>query len=170
VATNLEFIKSASANGVNSVNVTDCFSAKYDVYLIKENLSNANANVNIFVRYINVGGGVVSSSTYDNAHIDLNTYTSFGNGRNQNLSYAEAWGFIGVDTFDQYSGVSHHFMPFESGSYTFNTRQNMGSNATNGRGRKGIGVETTEQQITGIQYFLQSSATCDFSISVFGVV
>ena len=32
MATELQFIKSASGSGVSSLSVTDCFSEKYDVY------------------------------------------------------------------------------------------------------------------------------------------
>ena len=167
MATNLEFIKSASASAVNSISVTDCFSDKYSVYHIVENFTNPDANVNIYVRYIN-SSGVVTTSTYDAAHLDLNTYASYGEGRYNNQTFFEAWGFIAT-IYDTYAGISIHYNPYDSSSYTFHTRQNEGSTASGGRGRKGIGVEETSQQITGIQYFLQSSANCDFEVVVYGV-
>ena len=34
MATNLEFIKSATGTSVTSLDVTDCFSADYDVYKV----------------------------------------------------------------------------------------------------------------------------------------
>ena len=34
MATNLEFIKSASGTSVSSLTVTDCFNADYDVYKV----------------------------------------------------------------------------------------------------------------------------------------
>jgi hypothetical protein len=46
----------------------------------------------------------------------------------------------------------------------------MGSTSGEYRGRKGIGVEKTAQQITGITFYsLVGSGTADFFISVYGV-
>ena len=48
--------------------------------------------------------------------------------------------------------------------------QNQGSNATEFRGRKGIGVEKTAQQITGITFFSHSSGqSASFQVTVYGV-
>ena len=37
MATNLQFIKSVSGTSVNTLSVTDCFSADYDVYYVSVN-------------------------------------------------------------------------------------------------------------------------------------
>jgi len=166
---NLEFIKSASGTSVTSLSVTDCFSAKYDVYFIYCEANNVSSTFdNVAMRYRNASGDV-STSTYDSAHLDLDAGSSFGQGKYVNDTEIEAFQ-ITDDTRDGTAGISYHFNPYDSSSYTFNTRQNMGSTSAEYRGRKGIGVEKTAQQITGITFYsLVGSQTADFFVSVYGV-
>lgn len=169
MATNLQFIKSASGSSVSSLSVTDCFSASYDVYFIYSEVNNVSSSfVNVGMRYRNSSGDV-STSTYNAAHMDLDTGSVFGGAGYINDTEIEAFQ-ITDDTRDGTAGISYHFNPYDSSSYTFNTRQNMGSTSAEFRGRKGIGVQKTAQQITGITFFsLTGSQTADFDIKVYGV-
>ena len=167
---NLEFITSASGSSVSSLSVTDCFSDEYDVYFIYFEANNVSSSFeNVAMRYRNASGDV-STSTYDAAHLDLDSSSSFGQGKYVNDTEIEAFQ-ITDDTRDGTAGISYHFNPYDSSSYTFNIRQNNGSNLTpEFRGRKGIGVEKTAQQITGITFYsLIGSQTADFDIQVYGV-
>jgi len=166
---NLEFIKSASGTSVSSLSVTDCFSADYDVYFIYCEVNNVSSSFdNVAMRYRNSSGDV-STSTYDAAHMDLDTGSTFGGAGYLNDTEIEAFQITDV-TRDGTAGISYHFNPYDSSSYTFNTRQNMGSTSAEYRGRKGIGVETTAQQITGITFYsIVGSQTADFFVSVYGV-
>ena len=62
MATNLEFIKSASGSGVSSLSVTDCFSADYDVYFVQVAKSLNSVEANLDIRFIDSGGSIISAS------------------------------------------------------------------------------------------------------------
>ena len=67
MATNLQFIKEASAIDVSSIQITDCFSSSYDVYQVLINNDNGSNN-DLYIRVINDSGTVISSgSKYDYA-------------------------------------------------------------------------------------------------------
>ena len=70
MAGSLEFIKSATGSNVASVSVTDCFSAKYDVYMVSITKWNyVNSSVVAGMRFIDSGGSVISDSEYDHANL-----------------------------------------------------------------------------------------------------
>jgi len=72
MATNLQFIKSASATSVSSLQITNCFNANYDVYKVVIDNDNGSNN-DLFIRVINDSGTVISSgSKYDYANLELN--------------------------------------------------------------------------------------------------
>tara|TARA_B100001939_G_scaffold282851_1_gene252004 strand:+ start:512 stop:1024 length:513 start_codon:yes stop_codon:yes gene_type:complete len=169
MATKLQFITSSSATAVETISITDCFSNSYDVYLIILDVFDVSSTYsNTALRYRNSSGDI-TSSTYDAAHQDLDSSTSFGEGSYTNNDRHEAIQ-ISDDTRDGSSGILYIFNPFDSSSFTFHTMQNQGSNATEFRGRKGIGVEKTAQQITGITFFSHSSGqSASFQVTVYGV-
>ena len=163
---NLRFIKSASGSTVSSLSVTDCFSADYDIYQVTITTLQTSTAANIDVRFIDTGG-VVSTSTYDEAILILPSNTGFSEIRNTGQTSIGGVSYGGGDAY----GVSINMMVFnpnDSSSYTFLTDQ---SNAWTGvlQAYKGIGVEKTAQTITGINFF-PSSGTITMEISVYGVV
>ena len=168
---NLEFITSASATSVTSLSVDDCFSDKYDVYLTIVEVTNVSSTFNnISYRYRNSSGDV-STTTYDYAHIDLTAYTAFAEGRATNSTGLLAVQFADDVQGDVSEGIAYHFNPYDSSSYTFCTNQNNGQSSSGMFGRKGIGVEKTAQQITGItvKSLNGGTETGDFNIKVYGV-
>ena len=67
-------------------------------------------------------------------------------------------------------GTAYIYNPYDSSKYTFHSRQNQGSTSGEYRGRKGIGVEKTQQRITGMNFSSRvSGQTADFLIKVYGV-
>jgi len=165
MATNLHFIKSASGSTVSSLSVTDCFSADYDVYQVTITTLQTSTAANINVRFIDTGG-VVSTSTYDQAIQLLFSNTSFSTLTGSNNTSIGGVSYGGGDTY----GASINMMVFnpnDSSSYTFLTDQ---SNAWTGvlQAYKGGGCEKTAQTITGINFF-PSSGTITMEISVYGV-
>ena len=166
---NLQFIKSASGSGVGSVSVTDCFSDDYDIYFVISDVQNVSSTFqNVSFRYINASG-IVTTSTYDSAHADLDTSTAFGDAGYVNDTDHEAWQ-ISDDTRDGTVGTAYIYNPYDSSKYTFHSRQNQGSTSGEYRGRKGIGGEKTQQRITGMNFSSRvSGQTADFLIKVYGV-
>ena len=81
MATNLQFIKSASGSSVTSLEVTNCFSANYDVYAFAITKVDATSDGNMDLRFIDSGGSVISGAEYDYANFQLLSYSSFSEGR-----------------------------------------------------------------------------------------
>ena len=166
MSTNLQFIKSASGSGVSSLSVTDCFSSQYEVYQVTVTKLQTSTSANIDVRFVN-SGGVVSTSTYDEAILVLFSNTTFTEIRSTGVTSIGGISFGNGAT----TGASINmtvFNPNDSSSYTFLTDQ---SNAWTGvlQGYKGIGVEKTAQTITGINFFPSTGTLTEMEIAVYGV-
>mgnify|MGYP003140790255 CR=1 FL=1 len=157
------------ATDIETISITDCFSSSYDVYLIILDVFDVSSTFqNTALRYRNSSGDV-TTSTYDAAHQDLDTVTSFGEGKYTNNDKHEAIQ-ISDNSRDGSSGIIYIFNPFDSTSFTFHTMQSEGSNSSEFRGRKGLGVEKTEQQITGVTFYsLTSGQSASFNVRIYGV-
>ena len=170
MATELQFIKSASGTSVSSLSVTDCFSDKYDVYKIvisKIDVSTTNSST---IRLLDSGGSVISDLEYDIAEMDLTSYSSpyaenRGTGQNKGLlGYAG-----GTGTADMGGFLTTVYNPNDSSSYTFYNGQSSMKGASGLAGAKYIGVHKSAEQITGIN-ILPSAGTLDnITVNVYGV-
>ena len=168
MATELQFIKSASGTSVSSLSVTDCFSADYDVYQVIMTDFVSTVGVNPRYQVIN-SSGVVTTNTYDWATLLLNTTSTFGEQGNTNINYI---GLIGVVYENATLGIgttTSVFNPYDSSSYTFFNSQASSTYNGNTYGYKVIGVEKTAQQITGINVTNAGSGTFSATVKVYGV-
>jgi len=168
MAGNLEFIKSASGTSVSTLEVTDCFSDKYDVYAFAITKVDATSDGNIDLRFIDSGGSVISDAEYDYALLSLISYAGFGETKGTNGTKIE--NIMRVDTDTEKNGGSIHYIfnPYDSSSYTFYLGQSGGAVASSGLiGTKAIGVHKVAEQITGFQLY---GATFDtLEVVVYGV-
>jgi len=174
MAGNLEFIKSETiTTSVLSVDVTNCFSADYDVYKITINdFSTAGATqTNLNGRYIDSGGSVITASNYDMAYLNLKSNVAFGEDRFTNQTSL----FYQFGVIDQSpegnGGVLYIFNPFSSSSYTFSLSQTSGALSGVLQGTKHIGVLKQTASMTGIQIF-DANGSRPFDegkISIYGV-
>ena len=166
MATSLEFIKSASATSVSSLQITDCFNADYDVYKVVIDSDNSD-NADLYTRVINDSGTVISTgSKYDFASLELNAGSSFGNYRNAGSNQFEGIGFTSTTGN---STVAYFYNPHNSSSYTFALSQSSSMYTTNMRGGKSIGVYTNADTITGLQISDNGTDFAYINISVYGV-
>jgi len=169
---NLEFIKSASGTSVSSLSVTNCFSDKYDVYLITSDTFNPSANVNGKFRLIDSGGSVISASEYSYANLNCRAYNTFSTNSSTSDNFM-GYIFYSDSSQTHSAGLALYiYNPYDSSSYTFSQHQDSNFNAGaggGGIGRKAIGVHTSAEQITGINFFPDSLATADLNINVYGV-
>ena len=175
MATNLEFIKSASGTSVSSLDVTDCFSADYDVYYFALAVTNQSTGTNnIGARLLDSGGSEVSTTTYDMAILDLNSYTTFGETRLTAQTSFRNLTMSDNDNPQEDGNASFYvFNPYDSSSYTFSICQSAmiletGGTTNRFRGRKQIYVEKTAQSNTGLK-FIPNTGNCDIEVSVYGV-
>ena len=161
MATNLQFIKSASADSVSSFTVTDMFSAQYDVYEVFIR-GNGSQNVSsLSAEFLDSGGSDIAQGAYDFAVLRLNTGSSFDevNGTNSN-----SFEFAYTGSSDKDFAVKITvFNPFSSSSYTFATIQSMSLS-----GEKGIAVAKSTTSATSMKFYANQNYT-PINVSVYGV-
>ena len=170
MATNLEFIKSVSGSSVSSLSVTDCFSAKYDVYAFFIVKQETSANVDTHLRFIDSGGSVITASEYDTAQLSLISYAAFAEGRA--TSADRIYNVQKGEAVSAENGGSIHYIfnPYDSSSYTFHQTSGAGAVLSSGLiGNKGIGVHKSAEQITGFNLFPNSGTYDTLEVKVYGL-
>ena len=168
MATNLEFIKSASGTSVSSLSVTDCFSDKYDVYFVSiSKMDNSVASYTNGIRVINTSG-VDTGSNYVVASLELRANLAFQTRQRNPYSQIDYVWYSNTTASQNIGHTFYVYNPFDSSSYTFFTSQNSGMNGSNGVGFKSIASHNVAEQITGLNF--QSAGTWNtLDVSVYGV-
>tara|TARA_R100001463_G_scaffold29626_1_gene67336 strand:- start:545 stop:1069 length:525 start_codon:yes stop_codon:yes gene_type:complete len=168
---NLRLINETTATNVASISATDIFSTDFDIYKVILSVDDGTQPDNIYGRFINSSGSVVTNSSYDWANADLNSYGAFTQQRyvNQtffyNLLQAEA------GTNQGGNAVIYVFNPYSSSSYSYILGQtSQYFNSSNyARSRKYIGILKQTSSITGLNFYTSASGTPDFSIKTYGL-
>jgi hypothetical protein len=171
MATNLQFIKSVSSSAsVTSVDITNCFSDKYDVYM----LSFADIDIdgagdeNIDIRLLDSVGTAISASEYDYAGLVLRYSTTFSEVRETSASqFLYGAGYVSASDVGAGGLIAYIYNPYDSSSYTF--LQHQQANSANHSGQKYIGVHKSAEQISGIQIRVDSGTIERLSASIYGV-
>ena len=171
MATNLEFIKSVSSSAsVTSVDITDCFSANYDVYMLSFadlDINGAGAE-NIDIRLLDSGGSAISASEYDYAVLVLRYGSAFTETRaTGQAQFTYGAGYVDAVIVGAGGLIAYFYNPYDSSSYTFTQHQQ--SNTSGHSGQKYIGVHKSAEQITGLQIRVDSGTIDRFSASIYGV-
>jgi hypothetical protein len=150
---NLRLInKTEITSSVSSVNVTDVFSADFDIYKIVTNGFEDTTNTpNLMIRFINSSGTVVTSANYDYAYLNLRADAT--SAENSATSQTYIRGFFGFsDATHSQGSVSYIFNPYSSSSYT-NALSQFSSFETASRSVKNIGMLKQTASMTGFQLF-----------------
>ena len=160
MATNLEFIKSASATGVTSLTVTDMFSSNYSVYQVFVR-GNGSASVSsLSAEFLDSGGSDIAQGAYDTAILRLDPSSSFGEVRTTN---ANSFEFVYTSATDTDFGVLITvFNPYET-EYTFATIQSMSN-----QGSKAIVVAKSTTSAEQMKFNANQNFT-PINVSVYGV-
>jgi hypothetical protein len=151
-------------SSVSSVDVTDVFSADFDIYKIVTSdistVSTTPANVNL--RFINSSGSVISASNYDRALLRMRVDTAFAESRATNgTGYENAFGYS--DGSPEAEGsVVYVFNPYNASSYTFGLNQAFSPIDANTSIFKGIGVLKQTVLITGFQLYTSQNVNSGF--------
>ena len=168
---NLRLIKDTEiVDGVSTVSVEDCFSADYDVYKITiNNLShNSGSPAEIYYKFINSAGFVISASEYDSASLRFPTSSAFGITNIQNHTQTVIMGY--ADLSPEASGfVSYVFNPFSSTRYTYLLNQNFSAVSAGGYGQESIGVLTQLASMTGFHIMASSNTLDSGNIKIYGL-
>ena len=136
-------------SGVAQVNITDVFSADFDIYKITVSDLNSAGSIGANLRFINTSDSSITSSIYDFANLNMRFFTSFAEARTSNNDDWDDWfGNSGTGT-DNAQGVGYIFNPFDSSSYTFGIWQSTQPT----RWHKKIGVLKQTSSISGFAFF-----------------
>jgi hypothetical protein len=166
---NLRLLSETTASSVSSIDLTDIFSADYDIYKINVLMDGSTTNKDIRLRYIASGGGVVSDSNYVTAGYFMGTYTGFLELKYTGQSSHLVTGY----NYDGGTGINYTiFNPFNSSSYTFMLSESSG--AYNSSGIKLVGTRTcalheVTQSMTGIQIVPSTSTLENITVRAFGL-
>ena len=141
------------SSGVATVNITDVFSSDYDIYKIVSTANILNADKDIYMRYINSSGSIVSASNYDTATLTMKGHSSYSEtpSTKVNINYG---GLFNLTSGNESGGaVEYVFNPTDTSSYTFGINQSIGMYSTGTYGTKGIRVLKQTNSITGIHLY-----------------
>ena len=160
---NLRLINETTFSSVNTVNVTDVFSADYDIYKITSDVAGQYG----LLKFINSSGSVMSDASYDTARLNLKLNTTFSETRIVGTN-------VGIYAFTESSGsgeggnVLYIFNPFSSSSYTFVTAQTIDINTSSAhRIAKTIGVHKNTSSMGGFQ--LNALASVNGTLRTYGL-
>lgn len=143
-------------SGVSAFNMTDIFSADYDIYqvVISDVVS---ANGYWYLRPINSSGSIVSTSTMDNATLLQKANASFD--EKNGTSTTSIWHSQNIAYSSGTNGVFYIFNPFNSTRYTFMAGVDIGYAWSYSRQQQNIGVYKALDSVTGLNISQQSSGT-----------
>ena len=151
---NLRLINETTvASGVATVNITDVFSSDYDIYKIVSTANILNADKDIYMRYINSSGSIVSASNYDTATLSMKGHSSYSEAPSTkvNINYGGLFNLTSGNESGR--AVEYDFNPTDTSSYTFGINQSIGMYSTGVYGTKGIRVLKQTNSITGIHLY-----------------
>jgi len=136
-------------SSVSSVNITDVFSADFNIYKITINGVSTAGTTGTFlaIRFINNSGSLITGNQYDWADLEMRSDTSFSDDKATGASFMRMNGV--TDQSPESMGANVNiFNPYDSSSYTFINGQSSGI-TSNHRGGKNIGVHKVAETIRG---------------------
>ena len=152
---NLRLINETTVSNdvASTVSITDVFTSDFDIYKIVSTAHIHNADKDIYMRYINSSGSIVSASNYDTATLTMKGHSSYSEtpSTKVNINYG---GLFNLTTGDEGgAAVEYVFNPTNTSSYTFGINQSIGMYSTGTYGTKGIRVLKQTASITGIHLY-----------------
>ena len=145
-------------SSVSSVDITDVFSADFDIYQIEVTDFKRSTATDIwfYLRYINSAGSVVTASNYDYAFLQMRSDSAFGEFRGTNQSYS-----IYTIAGSSSGGAMSMFIfnPYSSSSYTFMLNQHSLLDTTPNANMNGKQINVLKQtsSISGFQLYSSSA-------------
>ena len=151
----LRLLNETTFSSVSTVNVTDVFSADYDIYKITMDEGGQYGNL----RFINSAGSILTDSSYDTSRHNLKLNTSYSDTNVTGQS-------VGIYAFSESSSqtgggnVITIFNPFQTDTYTMVIASTVDiSTSTNHRVAKAIGIYKNLASATGFQLNAQAGVS-----------
>jgi len=161
MATNLEYIKSASGTDITQFNITDIFSSKYDVYHINiyEYINSDNSDF-FTMRFLDSGGSLISDNEYAYANFNMRFYTSSSQNKSDSTTEINNIGYSQSNSISSTANTISIYNPFDSSSFTFVDWQGaINVHGFGGAGAKAIACHKNAEQITGVNFRAGASAS-----------
>jgi len=161
---NLRLINETTVSAsTSSVDITDVFSADFDIYKITTNNFSTvgTTQTALDMRFINASGSVIIASNYDYAYLNMQSATSFSEVRNTNQTFIDNFFAVPDQSPEGASSVTYVFNPFSSSSYSFVLNQSAESSAGNYKAKKYISVLKQTASMTGFRIFETSTRPFD---------
>ena len=153
---NLRLINETTVSAsTSSVDVTDVFSADYDIYKITTNNFSTvgTTQTALDLRFLNTSGSVITNSKYDYAYLNMKADTTFAEVRATNSSFIDNFFGVPDQSPEGASSVTYVFNPFSDSSYTFVINQSSRAEAGNFRSQKYIAVLKQARRMGGFRLF-----------------
>jgi len=164
---NLRLINETTATSVSSVDITDVFSADFDIYKITMVYDNSAGNI-LKTRMINSSGSVVSATNYDWALLQMRSSGTFQEQRATNGDYWQ----MSYEGTAGWNVTTYILNPFSSSSYTFCLSQSSGYYGAAGLTNlnlKMIGTLKQTASMSGIKFTTVGSNFDDFTCRIYGL-
>ena len=164
---NLRLINETTVSAsTSSVDVTDVFSADYDIYKITtDNFSTVGTTQTALdMRFLNVSGSVITNSKYDYGYWNMKGNTTFAEIRATDASFIDNFFGVPDQSPEGASSVSYIFNPFSNSSYTYALNQSSRAEAGNFRSQKYIAVLKQERRMGGFRLFETSTRPFDSGV------
>ena len=123
--------------------------------------------MNLYYRFVNSSGSIVTSANYDYATLQLRDNTTFAEYKSTNDTEIQL--NLSDLSPEGFSSVSYIFNPTNSSSYTFMLEQGMGAVSGLVRASKQIGVLKQTASMTGFGFYLSSSTFTSGVIRTYGL-
>tara|TARA_B100001939_G_scaffold318419_1_gene305823 strand:+ start:1416 stop:1943 length:528 start_codon:yes stop_codon:yes gene_type:complete len=149
----------------SSVDVTDVFSADFDIYKITtNNFSTVGTTATALdLRFLNESGSVITNSKYDYGYWNMKAETTFAEVRATDATFID--NFLVTDQSPEVaSSVTYVFNPFSSSSYTYLINQSSRRESGNFRSQKYIAVLKQERRMGGFRLFETNSRPFDSGV------
>ena len=155
-------------SGVSTVNITDVFSADFDIYKVVINSLKSTSNAYYYLRFLNSSSSAVTTNN-DNAGLLMRTNSTFVEYKGTNTASVWHTSNLVTSTVGGNNGVFYFFNPYSSSSYTFMLGQDSKVYSSNNRNYKHIGVNKSTQSMTGISILNYSSTFTGGTINIYGL-
>jgi len=159
----LELVKSVSDTSVTSIDVTDAFTASYNLYhiIVQGHITTTNSLIDL--RFLDSSDTAITSGYRYGHRLQQNT-----SGSEQNSTSATSIeSIIYVNNGDTFASRFFVYNPFSNSDYTHLTLHSQGFTSSNITNTRGGGVLTTTDQVTGFTIFDATFSNID--IDVYGI-
>jgi len=163
----LRLINETELSSATIFDITDVFTTDFNIYQVTLNNMNTSADAGVYLQFLNTSGSLVNTNI-DYATYEMYSNAPFGTTTATSTSIVK-FATCGGATAEGMSAEFLIFNPMNINTYTFGLSQSSAFENVN-ENHKTIFVQKQNQQIAGLRFIAQSSATMSSAIArVYGL-